>query len=136
MNWLLFSLLAMVIQGMVLFIVKVFSLGVHPLIILLYQYLGSVVGVSSYLLYKGLTPKLGKKAVSLALLSGFLVSTGLSFYYMAISLTSASRIVPLHNVGITLIPSLLGFVFLKEKVNKRVIIGLIFSIISIIFLTI
>nr|MBD3312158.1 EamA family transporter [archaeon] len=136
MNWLLFSLFAMVIQGTVLFLVKFFSLSVHPLVILLFQYFGSFVGVSSYLLYKGLTPRLSKRELGVALLSGFLVSTGLSFYYLAISLTSASRVVPLHNVGITLIPSLLGFVFLKEKVDKRVVIGLIFSIISIIFLTI
>jgi uncharacterized membrane protein len=135
MNWLVYALLGMVLQGSILFTVKLFSFQTHPLIILLYQYIGSVIVVFIYLLIKKVKLKLSKKNLLLTFLSGLLVSTGLSFYYLAIGLGETSRVIPLHNIGVTLLPAILGFTLLKEKINKKVIIGLLCSLISILLLT-
>lgn len=135
-GWVIYALLAMLLQGLVLFTVKVFSFQTHPLVVLLYQYIGSLIVLLAYLLIKKINFKLKKKELFWVLLSGFLISTGLSFYYLAIGLGEASKVIPLHNVGITLIPAILGFTLLKEKLNMRTIIGLIFAILCIIFLTI
>jgi uncharacterized membrane protein len=122
-------------MGTVLFIVKLLSFNVSPLVILFYQYIGSLISAFSFLRIKKVSFGIKKRNLLMVLLSGVLVSTGLSFYYLAIGLTTASRVVPIHNVGITLVPAILAFLFLKEKITKRVVIGLIASIICIILLT-
>ncbi|PIU62183.1 hypothetical protein COS83_02830 [archaeon CG07_land_8_20_14_0_80_38_8] len=136
MNWLIYSLLAMIIQGVVLFLVKLFSFNVHPFIILLYQYIGSIILMLVYLLLKKISFRVKRKQLFPLLFSGFLVSTGLAFYYLALGLETASRVVPLHNVGITVLPVLLAVLFLKEKMDWKKFIGIACSIICIIFLTI
>ena len=136
MNWLIYSLLGMIIQGSILFLVKWFSFNTHPLIILLYQYLGSVIAMGGYLYLKKTGFKIKNKQTIFILLSGFLVSTGLSFYYLAIGLTNTSQVVPLHNVGITLLPIMLAYFFLKEKITMKTTIGITCSILCIILLTI
>jgi len=94
MNWLIYSLLAMIIQGVVLFLVKLFSFNVHPFIILLYQYIGSIILMLVYLLLKKISFRVKRKQLFPLLFSGFLVSTGLAFYYLALGLETASRVVP------------------------------------------
>lgn len=135
MSWFFYTLIGMFFQGTILFLVKLLSVEVHPLTILFYQYIGSLITMLAYLLIKKININLKRKDLIPVFFSGFLVSTGLSFYYLAIGLESASVIVPLHNVGITLIPVLLAFLFLKEKMNKRTILGIIFSITCIVLLT-
>ena len=136
MNWFFYAFIAMLIQGLVLFIVKLLSSSVHPLTILFFQYIGSLIAMGLYLIYKRISFKIPKKQLGIVLFSGFLVSTGLSFYYLSIGLQNASIVVPLHNIGITLIPVILAFAFLKEKSNKRTLIGIVCSIICIILLTV
>jgi len=136
MNWIHYTLIAMVLQGAILFTVKLFSFQTNPLIVLLYQYVGSVIVLFFYILIKKISFKINFKELLWVFLSGFLVSTGLSFYYLAIGLGEASKVIPIHNVGITLFPALLGFFFLKEKVTKKTILGIICSIVCVILLTI
>lgn len=136
MSWVFYAILGMIIQGTILFLVKLFSARTNPLTILFFQYFGSLIITSIYLTYKKISVKLKKEALIKVLLSSFLISTGLSFYYLAISLQEASLIVPLHNIGITLIPVLLGFTLLKEKYNVRTILGVLLAIISITLITV
>lgn len=136
MKWIYYSVLGMLMQGILLFIVKILAFDVHPLNILAFQYIGSLIIVFPYLLFKKVDFKLKLSNFLKIMLAGFLVATGLSFYYLAISLSEASRVVPIHSIGLTLVPALLAFVFLKEKITKRLIAGLICSILCVIFLTI
>jgi uncharacterized membrane protein len=129
-------MLAMIGQGALLFIIKLLSFDTPPLLLLSYQYVGSLIMITLYLIIKNVSFKLKRVELLKILFTGFLVSTGLSFYYLAISLSDASKVVPLHNVGITLLPAILAFIYLKEKINKKIIAGLICSVLCIIFLTI
>jgi uncharacterized membrane protein len=72
----------------------------------------------------------------LILLSGFLVSTGLAFYYEAVKLAPISIVSPIQSIGITALQVALGMAFLKEKPTKRVWAGLACAVLCIIFLTI
>lgn len=135
MKWVGLALLAMLAQGTVLFVAKKFSATVSPLTVLFWQYAGSLAVMTPYLFArKGF--KIGGQDFLKVVLSAFLVSTGLSFYYIALHLGLASHVVPLHNVGTTLLPALLGFAFLNEKVSKRVVLGLVFSVLCIVLLTV
>ncbi len=136
MNWFFLSFIAMFLQGVILFLVKVLTGGINPLVILFYQYAGSLLCVAVFVSYKKINFRVERKKLIYILLSGFLVSTGLSFYYLSISLYTISRVSAIHNTGITLFPLLLAIVFLKEKINLRLILGIACSIVCIIFLTI
>lgn len=135
MQWLGYSLTAMFLQGLLLFLVKLFSFSIHPLSLLLLQYLSSVVVIFVFIILKKISLRINKNDFAMLLLSGFLVSTGLALYYNAISLANVSRVVPAHNVGITLLPALLAFVLLKERITRRLVLGLLCSVACIIFLT-
>ena len=100
------------------------------------QYFGGLISIIIYVKVKKFNFKIKRNELFLALLSGFLISTGISFYYMAIKLAPISIVSPLQSVGIILMHSILGFSFLNEKLTKKTIIGLACAILCIIFLTI
>ncbi len=135
MNWLFFAIASMLLMGLVLFLVKLLSFGINPLLLLFYQYAGALAALTVYILIKRINLRVSGKNLFKILLSGFFVSTGLSFYYKAISLANASRVVPIHNIGITVLPSLAGFIILKEKSDKKIFLGLVFFVLSILLLT-
>jgi uncharacterized membrane protein len=135
MTWLVYALFAMFFQGLVLFLVKLFSSNVHPITILFFQYVGSLISITIYLFYKRISFKLPRKYVVFVFVSSFLVSTGLALYYLAIGLQNASIVVPVHNVGITVLPAILAYTLLKEKVTRRSLLGIACSVICILVLT-
>ncbi|VVB75873.1 EamA-like transporter family protein [Candidatus Tiddalikarchaeum anstoanum] len=126
----------MFLQGILVFIVKLLSSSFNPLLLLFMQYAGGLIGVIIYVLVKKFKLTISKHELFLALLSGFLVSTGLSFYYIAIRMAPVSLVSPLQSVGIMLMQGILGFTILKEKVTLKTILGFISAILCIIFLTI
>lgn len=134
-KWFIYSFIAMVLEGTLLFIVKLLSLDTSLLTVLLFQYVGSLICTVVYLTIRRVKIKVKPAELIRILLSGFMVTTGFSFYYTAISMAPASIVVPLHNVGLTLLPSTLAFVFLREKINARVIIGIVCAVLCIILLT-
>ena len=81
MNWLFFAITSMLLMGLVLFLIKLLSFGINPLLLLFYQYLGAWITLTIYILIKRINLKISKKNLFKILLSGFFVSTGLSFYF-------------------------------------------------------
>ncbi|MDD5417901.1 MAG: EamA family transporter [Candidatus Nanoarchaeia archaeon] len=136
MIWLAYALGAMALQGLVIFIVKAFSFRLSPLLVLLFQYIGSILLLSLYLKHKKINLHLDKLCVKKVFASGFLVSTGLSLYYLALGLAEASKVATIQSVGVTVLPVLFAFLILKEKVTKRLFAGLVFAVMCILFLTI
>ncbi len=136
MDWFFYAFLATIIQGLLVFTIKPLSSIFNPLMLLFMQYFGGLIFAVIYAKIKGFNFKLNKKELLLSLLSGFLVSTGLSFYYLAIQLGQISIVSPLQSVGIMLMHALLGFAVLKEKMRLKVILGIASSILCIILLTI
>jgi len=136
MDWFFYAFIAMILQGVLVFAIKPLSRIFNPVLLLFMQYLGGLISVSVYILARKFKLKITKRELMLALLSGFLVSTGLTFYYIAIKLLPISIASPVQSVGIMLMQVLFGFTFLKEKLTKKAFIGLTCSILCIIFLTI
>lgn len=136
MNWFFYAISAMILQGLLVFAIKPLSSQFNPLLLLFMQYFGGLICAIIYVKIKKLNLKIKKNELILALLSGFLVSTGLSFYYMAIKLAPVSIVSPLQSMGILLMQGILGFSILKEKITKKIILGLACSLACIIFLTI
>ena len=126
----------MILQGILVFAIKPLSKVFSPVLLLFMQYLGGLISVIVYVLVKKFKLNITKRELVLALVSGFLVSTGLTFYYLSISILPISIASPVQSVGIMLMQSFFGFIFLKEKLTKRVAFGIICSILCIVFLTI
>jgi len=135
MNWFLLSVAAMLLQGVIVFLIKLLTNYFNPLLLLFMQYAGGLVSVAIYIKVKKLKIKISKKELRLALMSGFLVSTGLSFYYLAIKLAPVSIVTPIQSVGVMLAQLMLGLAFLKEKLTKRLIAGIACAVTCIILLT-
>lgn len=136
MEWFIYAILAMLLQGTLVFSIKPLTAIFNPLLLLFMQYLGALICTAIYALLRKIKLKITKKELALALVSGFLVSTGLSFYYSAVKLAPVSIVSPIQSVGIMLMHTVLGFFLLKEKISKTAAIGILCSILSIIFLTI
>ena len=136
MNWFGYVMIASVLQGLLVFAIKLLSAVYNPLLLLFMQYFGGLISAVIYAKAKKFDLKIKKKELLLALLSGFLVSTGLSFYYLAIKLAPVSIVSPLQSIGIMLMHGILGFSALKEKITIRGLLGIACSIACIIFLTI
>lgn len=136
MSWFIYCLTAMFIEGILLFIVKLLSFNSNPLVILTFQYLGSLICVAAYTWMRKIDIRLKSKELIKILIGGFLVSTGFSSFYIAISMAPASIVIPLHNISLTIIPSILAVIFLKEKVTKKSLFGILAAIISVALLTV
>jgi len=128
--------MAVLLQGTLVFAIKPLTGIFNPVLLLFMQYLGGLISVVIYVLVKKFNLSIKKRELKLSLVSGFLVSTGLTFYYMAIKLLPISIASPVQSVGIILMQSFFGFVFLKEKLTKKVVMGIVCSILCIILLTI
>jgi uncharacterized membrane protein len=136
MEWFFYAVSAMILQGILVFAIKPLTAIFNPLLLLFMQYFGGLISVIVYAKVKKFNLKINKKELILALLSGFLVSTGLSFYYLAIKLAPVSIVSPLQSVGVMLMQVMLGFGFLKERMTKKAVLGIACSVLCIIFLTI
>jgi len=136
MDWFTYVLMAVLLQGTLVFAIKPLTGIFNPVLLLFMQYLGGLISVVIYVLVKKFNLSIKKRELKLSLVSGFLVSTGLTFYYMAIKLLPISIASPVQSVGIILMQSFFGFVFLKEKLTKKVVMGIVCSILCIILLTI
>lgn len=135
MEWFVYAVIAMLLQGVLVFFIKLLSPNFSSVFLLFMQYTGGLISVLFYVLIRKFKLRISRHELCLALLSGFLVSTGLSFYYTAIKLAPVSIVSPLQSVGIILMQGVLGVAFLKEKVTRRVIAGIVCSVLCIIFLT-
>ena len=71
---------------------------------------------------------------ALAVASGLAAGVASVLFYVAIRKGPASAVMPLTGMYI-LIPSLLGFVFLKEPLKVSHILGLIYAGLAVLFLT-
>lgn len=136
MEWFFYALTAMFLQGLLILSIKPLSSIFNPLLLLFMQYFGGLISVVIYVLVKKFKLRITRHELMLALVSGFLVSTGISFYYTAIKLAPVSIVSPLQSIGILLMQGILGFTVLKERLTKRVIIGLSCAVACIILLSI
>jgi len=135
-KWLIYAILGMVTNGLTLFFAKIFLSysGAYSLVFM--QFLGGFLCVSAYILIKKSWKTMGLKEIALACSCGAFSSLGVTFFYLALNETLISVAAPIRGSGFLIFTSLLGVVFLKEKITLKKSIGLILAVLAIIFLTI
>ncbi|MDD4352847.1 MAG: DMT family transporter [Candidatus Nanoarchaeia archaeon] len=135
-KWLTYAILGMMTNGITLFFAKVIlsSSGTYSLVFM--QFLGGFLCVSAYIFIKKIWKSMDLKEILLASTCGAFSSLGVTFFYLALNDTLVSVVAPIRGSGFLIFTSLLGFIFLKEKITPKKLIGLILAILAIIFLTI
>ncbi len=124
--WLIYAIIAVLFMGFNAFIVKIISKKKSPHIILFYQFLLAAPLVLIYLMIKGgefnFSPWL--------LLIGLAYFSSLTLYYITLKKVGLTKAGPLWNLNLV-VSAILGFIFLNEAINAKIIVGLAFGIISI-----
>ena len=127
--WYLYVILAVAFMGFNSFIVKKLVRTVKPNVVLLYQFMLAAPLVFSYTILTGgelvFNPQL--------LLIGVTYFTSLTLFYVSLIKGSLTRAGPLFTLNL-LVTAVLGFIFLNELLNLKIILGLSFGVLSIYFL--
>jgi drug/metabolite transporter (DMT)-like permease len=135
MKWQNYAILGMIIQGIVVFLVKLVLPFSERYSLLLMQYFGAFICASIYILCKKSWKKMDKKEIILSLTCGAFSFSGVASFYMALNETAVSIAAPVRGAGFLILTSAIGIIFLKEKISLKKITGLALAAIGIIFLT-
>ena len=133
MDYLMLSLLSMVLIGFNTFAVKLVSQNLHPALLLVTKFGVGLVGLFLYLGYSRV-PLVWNRYVIYGCLLGIWWSVVMVMYYTAIARGPLSVVIPLFNLNL-IIPALLGFFFLHEPMTVSKILGLIFACLAVVLLT-
>lgn len=127
--WRLYTALAILFMGFNSFIAKKLTKTVKPPIIMLYQFMIAAPLVFIYLISSGwdyyFSPYL--------ILIGIAYFISILLFYTSLIKGNLTKSGPIFNLNL-LVTAILGFIFLKETINAKIILGLLFGIISIYFL--
>ncbi|MFA5405874.1 MAG: DMT family transporter [Candidatus Nanoarchaeia archaeon] len=119
MDWLFYTLLAVIFMGPNTFIVKKLTKTIKcPQVVLFYQFLTAVIVVFSYVLITGFSD-----LSVFALLLGVAYFIALTLFYFGLSKGDLSKASPVFNMNL-LVTAVLGLVVLGEQLTFNVIIGL------------
>jgi transporter family protein len=133
------AILAALVWGIVPVLEKVGLSKVHPDVGLFFRCLGVIIGVVILLVFKfnslsaafSSTPS---QTVLFLIASGFLASfVAQLFFYRALKLGEASRVVPI-SAAYPLIAFFLAVIFLSEKITLAKFIGICFVLLGVYFL--
>jgi uncharacterized membrane protein len=132
MDYRLLSVFALVLWGVWGFLAKTISSSVSPQGLAFWSTIATMVPVAVF----ALTDSTGRwtRLNPMALGAGLAYGLALVFFFIALRRGPASVVVPLSGMYI-LIPALLGFVFLKERVTVANVLGLVCAGLAILFLT-
>ena len=119
------------IMGFAKFIVKYAVDSNDPLLVLRLQYIGSFFVIALLCLFTKKTIRIGWKNILGSLIIGVFISTSLALLYTALSLSSATQVYSIAAVAVTMVITLLGVVFFKEKITKRMILPFVLGVLSI-----
>jgi len=127
--WQLYIFLAVLFMGFNSFIVKKLVKNVKPNVVMLYQFLLAAPLVLSYLFF----------SQGEFVFNPFLIFIGMGYFasltcfYIALNKGSLTKAGPIWSLNL-LITAVLGFIFLKEIIDLKIISGLFFGALSIYFL--
>lgn len=127
--WWLYVILAVAFMGFNSFIVKKLVKTVKPNVIMLYQFMLATPLVFSYLLLSSWDFVFNPLLILIG--AGYFIS--LTFFYVSLVKGSLTRAGPIFNLNL-LVTAILSFIFLKEQLDWKIGIGLLFGVLSIYFL--
>ena len=129
--WIKWITIHVLIIGLASFIVK-FAVNLHePLSILRLQYIGSFLLIIILAFYSKTNIKIGWKNIAGSMLIGIFISTSLAMLYTALSIASATQVFSISTISTTLALTILGVLFFKEKLTRKMFLPFIISIVAI-----
>lgn len=132
MDYRLLSIIALILWGSWGFITKIVADQVSAQHLAFWNTVATVLPIAVFV-FTGNTEKL-LRPHPLVVLSGFLSGMAYIFFLLALRRGPASVVVPLSGMYI-LIPAVLGFIFLSEKLSVAHILGLICAGLAVFFLS-
>ena len=123
-----YLLLAVSFMGFNSFIVKKLVKTLKPNVVMLYQFALAAPLVLVYTLVSG-----DFVFEASLLLIGVTYFLSLTFFYIALSKGSLTRAGPVWSLSL-LVTAVLGFIFLLEPINLKIILGLLFGVLSVFLL--
>ncbi len=132
MDYRLLSILALILWGSWGFITKIVADQVPTQNMAFWSTVATLLPIAVFV-FTGNTEKL-LRPHPLVVLSGFLSGMAYIFFLLALRRGPASVVVPLSGMYI-LIPAVLGFIFLKEKLSVAHLLGLVCAGLAVFFLS-
>jgi uncharacterized membrane protein len=132
MDYRIYSLIALVFWGIWAYFSKLLANSMKTELLAFYTTFGSLIVVAIYTLIR--TKMVFQTSSILAMIVGALAMIATFAFYAALAKGPASVIVPWTGLYI-IIPVVLGFIFIGEKITANRIIGIIAAVVSIIFLS-
>ncbi len=133
MNWLGLTLLAFIFWGLWGFFPKISSQYLNPKSIFIYEIIGNVIIAIIALFLMKFKVEFHNKGVAFALASGIAAALGTLFFLFAITKGKTSVVVTLTALY-PLVTIILSYIFLKEQLGFKEIVGIISALIAIILL--
>jgi len=127
-HWITLNIL---IMGFAKFVVKYAVNGNEPLLVLRLQYIGSFTVIALLCLITKKTIFIGWKRILGTLIIGIFISTAMASLYTALSLSSATQVFSITTVCMVVVMTLMGAIFFKEKITKRLILPFVLGILAI-----
>lgn len=136
MNWLILSIITLVLWGVWALLAKQILNYVNWKEYLIVESIGTIpiILITYFLFRSSIIIDLQNRGIQLAIVSGILVSISYIVFYSAISSGKISVIVPLTSLY-PLVTVILSFLLLKEKITLIQGIGIFLGLISIILLS-
>ena len=127
-------LLSVVLYGLYIFFIKVLNTHVNMSVILFAATAIMLIPIGANVLFSGARVAVDRYLIYV-LLAGVIGGIGLIFYYNALAKGHISIVMPLFGVGMVIIPTVLGFIFLKEPPTVTKLAGITLAITAILLLT-
>ncbi|MCK5332465.1 EamA family transporter [Candidatus Parcubacteria bacterium] len=129
--WIKWISIHVLIIGLASFIVK-YAVNLHePLSILRLQYLGSFIFIILICLYSKTNLRIGWKNIVGSMFIGFFISSSLAMLYTSLSIASATQVFSISTISTTVALTIIGILFFKEKLTKKMLLPFIISIVAI-----
>ncbi|PSO50240.1 MAG: EamA family transporter [Cyanobacteria bacterium SW_9_44_58] len=136
MSWLVFSLICLFIYGVWGFLSKFLTMGLNAPNMLIYSLLGSALGIPLYIIAyrQSFSLPWENHWTYLAMLVGVFTSLGAFFFFNAIALGEASKVVVITSLY-PLVTAILALIFLKEPLTLSKLLGIFLCLAGIVILS-
>ncbi len=132
MDYRLLAIFTLLLWGIWGFLTKILTRDTPAETIALWSTIASIVPILIYTLSVGTMRWV--KTAPIAFLSGAAAGLATVFFYLAMKKGPASVVIPLTGMYI-IVPTVLGYLVLKEPLNLKHLIGLGFAILAVLFLS-
>jgi drug/metabolite transporter (DMT)-like permease len=139
-KWFIFTLLMILIYGVSVFLIRIFSATITRGDFLIGFYLGSFFGSLPIILWEKQNPaKISRKMTLLFIVISLAIFSNLSFLYLTFQLGGpASIVLPVRRSIATIATVLIGWLIFKERrgISKKEILGFVIGIIGVVVILI